>query len=110
VWLNMQKLKRIALGSPLDGEGKSKNVRRLLSLTDRAHRLTLAGDRVTFHVVDSMQVADMIIAFARFNNLEHVVPGAYSGSTMRSILGSLSTKIASEAPCRVTVVTARKQG
>jgi len=56
-----------------------------------------------------MEVADTIIAFAQVNNVDHIVLGARSSSTMRKILGSVSAKVASEAPCTVTVVRARQQ-
>jgi serine/threonine protein kinase len=107
--LNVQKLNRIALDSSLDAEGNSKHVQRLVSLKDWAHSLELAGGRVTFHVLESMEVADTIIEFAQVNNVDHIILGARSSSTMRKILGSVSAKVASEAPCTVTVVRVRHQ-
>jgi serine/threonine protein kinase len=107
--LNVQKLNRLALDSSLDEEGNNKHVQRLVGLKDWAHPLSLAVGRVTFHVLESMEVADTIIAFAEVNNVDHIVLGARSSSTMRKILGSVSAKVASEAPCTVTVVRARQQ-
>jgi non-specific serine/threonine protein kinase/protein-serine/threonine kinase len=107
--LNVQKLNRIALDSSLDEEGNNKHVQRLVSLKDWAHPLNLVAGRVTFHVLESMEVADTIIEFAQVNNVDHIILGARSSSTMRKILGSVSAKVASEAPCTVTVVRARQQ-
>ena len=97
-----------ALG--VESNNKNKLVKRLLSLTDCTHRLTRAGDRMTFHVLESMKVTDTVIVFARNNNLEHVARGVCTSATMQSIMGSVSAKGAPESPGRSTVVRARKQG
>jgi protein-serine/threonine kinase len=41
--------------------------------------------------------------------VDHVIMGARASSTMRKILGSVSAKVAAEAPCTVTVVRRRNQ-
>ena len=61
----------------------------------------------TFHVLEAIDPADTILDYARVNNVDHLVMGARANSTMRKLLGSVSGKVAAEAPCSVTVVRNR---
>ena len=54
--------------------------------------------------------ADAILDYARVNTVDHIVMGARENSTLRKILGSVSAKVAAEAPCSVTVVRKRHSG
>ena len=45
-----------------------------------------------------------ILEFAEINQVDHVIIGARQSSFCRTLLGSVSAKVASEAPCTVTVV------
>lgn len=105
--LNVLKLNRIALDQTLDEQGHNKHVQRLVGLKDWARPLKLAEGRVTFHVLEAIDPAETILDYARVNNVDHIVMGARANSTMRKILGSVSAKVAAEAPCTVTVVRNR---
>ena len=106
--LNVLKLHRIAMDSSLDEDGNNKHVQRLVGLKDWAHGLDLPPSRITFHVLEAVDPADAILDYARQNNVDHVVLGARTNSTMRKLLGSVSGKVAAEAPCSVTVVRDRQ--
>lgn len=106
--LNVLKLNRIALDQTLDEDGNNKHVQRLVDLKDWARPMKLAQGRVTFHVLEAIDPADAILDYARVNNVDHLVMGARANSTMRKLLGSVSGKVAAEAPCSVTVVRNRE--
>lgn len=106
--LNVQKLNRLAMDSSLDEEGNNKHVQRLVGLKDWAQGLKLEQGRITFHVLEAIDPADTILDYARQNNVDHILMGARENSTMRKILGSVSGKVAAEAPCSVTVVRNRQ--
>ena len=105
--LNVLKLNRIALDQTLDEEGNNKHVQRLVSLKDWARPMQLGPERLTFHVLEAVDPAETILDYARVNNVDHIVMGARANSTMRKLLGSVSAKVAAEAPCSVTVVRNR---
>ena len=105
--LNILKLNRIALDQTLDEQGNNKHVQRLVGLKDWARPLPLEQGRVTFHVLEAIDPADSILDYARLNNVDHIIMGARANSAMRKILGSVSAKVAAEAPCSVTVVRNR---
>jgi serine/threonine protein kinase len=105
--INVLKLNRIALDQTLDEQGHNKHVQRLVGLRDWARPLKLSEGRITFHVLEAIDPADTILDYARVNNVGHIVMGARANSTMRKILGSVSAKVAAEAPCSVTVVRSR---
>ena len=105
--LNVLKLNRIALDQTLDEQGNNKHVQRLVDLKDWARPMTLEQGRITFHVLEAIDPAETILDYARVNNVDHIVMGARANSTMRKILGSVSGKVAAEAPCSVTVVRNR---
>ena len=102
--LNVLKLNRMAL----DQKGNNKHVQRLVGLRDWARPMNLAPGRVTFHVLEAVDPAETILDYARVNNVDHVVMGARANSTLRKILGSVSARVAAEAPCTVTVVRSRR--
>ena len=105
--LNVLKLNRIALDQTLDEQGQNKHVQRLVSLKDWARSMTSGEGRITFHVLEAIDPAEAILDYARVNNVDHVVMGARANSTLRKLLGSVSGKVAAEAPCSVTVVRSR---
>ena len=105
--LNVLKLNRIALDQTLDDDGNNKHVQRLVMLKDWARLMNLDQGRATFHVLEAVDPAEMILDYARLNNVDHIIMGARASSAMRKILGSVSAKVAAEAPCTVTVVRNR---
>jgi serine/threonine protein kinase len=108
--LNVLKLNRLTLDQTLDDEGHNKHVQRLVDLKDWARPMSLDQGRVTFHVLEAVDPAESLLDYARVNNVDHIVMGARANSTMRKLLGSVSGKVAAEAPCSVTVVRNRQAG
>lgn len=102
--LHVLKQNRIALDYSLDEQGHNKQIGRLLSLKHWAEPLKLDSGRLTAHVLEAIDPAAAILEFARENNVDHILIGARQDSLMRSLLGSVSAKVAAEAHCTVTVV------
>jgi nucleotide-binding universal stress UspA family protein len=102
--LNVLKQSRIALDSTLDEEGHSKHIKRLVELKHWAHPLKMDENRITYHVLEAIDPAAALLDYARTNDVDHIVLGARTNSTLRSILGSVSGEVAAKAPCTVTVV------
>jgi len=102
--LNVLKLGRLAIDRTLDEEGHNKHVDRLVALKHWASPLKLDENRLTVHVLEAVDPASAILEFASVNQVDHIIIGARENSTLRSLLGSVSSRVASEAPCTVTVV------
>ncbi len=105
--LNVLKLGRITIDRTLDEQGHNKHVDRLVALKHWASPLRLDEARLTVHVLEAIDPASAILEFARNNQVDHIIIGARGGSFVRLLLGSVSAKVASEAPCTVTVVRPR---
>jgi len=56
------------------------------------------------HVLEAIDPAAAILEFTRSNDVDHIVIGARQNSMLRTLLGSVSAKVAAEAACTVTVV------
>jgi serine/threonine protein kinase len=106
--INVLKLARITLDSSLDAEGNNKHLQHLVKLKDWAHALGLLPGKTTFHVLEAIDPAEAILEFTRVNHVDHIIMAARANSTLRKILGSVSGKVAAEAPCTVTVVRNRE--
>jgi eukaryotic-like serine/threonine-protein kinase len=102
--LNVLKLGRVTIDRTLDEEGNNKHVDRLVALRHWASPLKLDENRLTVHVLEAVDPAAAILEFAEANNVDHIVIGARQGSLRRTLLGSVSAKVAAEAACTVTVV------
>jgi nucleotide-binding universal stress UspA family protein len=102
--LNVNRLHRIALDTTLDAEGHNKQIDRLVALRHWAQPLKLDEARLTVHVLESNDPAGAILEFAGNNRVDHILIGARDPSFMRSLLGSVSAKVAAEAACSVTIV------
>jgi len=102
--VNILKHHRIALDRTLDEEGQNKHLKRLAELRSWARPLGVEESRITFHVLESPDPASAILEYAESNQVDHVVMGARTSSTLRNILGSVSAEVAAKAPCTVTVV------
>ena len=102
--LNINKVHRLALDTTLDASGHSKQIDRLVALRAWAEPLKLDGARLTVHVLEAGDPADAIVEFARANRVDHLLIGARDPSFTRSLLGSVSAKVAAEAGCSVTIV------
>ena len=102
--LNVLKLSRVTIDKTLDEQGNNKHIDRMVSLRHWASPLKLDDNRLTVHVLEAMDPAAAILEFAAVNHVDHIVIGARRGSLARTLLGSVSAKVAAEAACSVTVV------
>ena len=102
--LNVLKLGRVTIDRTLDAQGNNKHVDRLVALRHWASPLKLQEDRLTVHVLEAVDPAAAILEFAAVNHVDHIVIGARQNSFVRALLGSVSSKVAAEARCTVTVV------
>ncbi|WP_338151020.1 serine/threonine protein kinase [Neoroseomonas soli] len=105
--LNVLKSNLLSIDTTLDDQGRNRHVQRLVELRHWARPLGLPEARVTFHVLEGADAADAILGYARANRVDHLVLGARASSLQRRLLGSVSGKVAAEAPCSVTVVRRR---
>ncbi|MDP2329574.1 MAG: bifunctional serine/threonine-protein kinase/universal stress protein [Reyranella sp.] len=106
--LNVLKLSRVAIDKTLDEQGNNKHIERMVSLRHWAAPLELDDNRLTVHVLEAMDPAAAILEFAAVNHVDHIVIGARRGSLVRTLLGSVSAQVATEAGCSVTVVRPRR--
>ena len=102
--LNVLKLGRLTIDRTLDEQGHNKHVDRLVALKHWASPLKLDEHRLTVHVLEAIDPASAILEFATVNHVDHIIIGAREHSSVLARLGSVSSKVASEAPCTVTVV------
>ena len=102
--LNVLKLGRVTLDRTLDEEGNNKHIERMVALQHWAQPLRLDDNRLTVHVLEAVDPASAILEFAAVNHVDHILIGARQNTMLRSLLGSVSSKVAAEAPCTVTVV------
>lgn len=102
--LNVMQTSLIAIDENVDKAGENIHVQRLAQLRKFAAPLGLPRGKVTFHLIESRNVAAGIIDFAQSNKVDHLIIGApAAGGTAAS---RLSAQITAEAPCTVTVVRA----
>ncbi|HSM92600.1 MAG TPA: bifunctional serine/threonine-protein kinase/universal stress protein [Anaeromyxobacteraceae bacterium] len=117
-------------GSTREETASRQRIRHLVALRHWAEPLHLSAGQVAFHVVESAEPAEALLAYARANHVDHIVIGApprdvalrgMLGAVSTRVapdaapeplsffrlLGTVSTKVAAEAPCTVTVVRAR---
>ena len=102
--INVLRQGRITLDTTLDAQGHNKHLDRLVALRHWAQPLELEEARLTVHVLEAVDPASAILEFAKANRIDHLLIGARQNSLRRTLLGSVSAKIAAEAPCSVTVV------
>jgi nucleotide-binding universal stress UspA family protein len=117
-------------GSTQEETASRQRIRHLVVLRHWAEPLQLSPGQVSFHVVESAEPAEALLAYARANHVDHIVIGApprdvalrgMLGAVSTRVapdaapeplsffrlLGTVSTKVAAEAPCTVTLVRAR---
>ncbi|MGA7806348.1 serine/threonine protein kinase [Bradyrhizobium sp.] len=102
--VNILKLGRITIDRTLDEQGHNKHIHRMVALKHWASPLKLDENRLTVHVLEAVDPAAAILEFAEANHVDHIIIGARGDSMLRSLLGSVSAKVAAEASCTVTVV------
>jgi nucleotide-binding universal stress UspA family protein len=89
-----------------DGEEirQSMLTERFMALRHWAQPLALPEARLRYHVLEGSDTAAQIAGYAARRHVDHVVMGARGSGGLRRILGSVSARVAAEAPCTVTVV------
>jgi eukaryotic-like serine/threonine-protein kinase len=102
--LNVLRQGRLTLDTTLDAQGHNKHLDRLVALRHWAEPLKLEETRLTVHVLEAIDPAAAILDFVKANRVDHLLVGARQSSFRRTLLGSVSAKLAAEAPCSVTVV------
>jgi non-specific serine/threonine protein kinase/protein-serine/threonine kinase len=102
--VNVLRLGRITIDRTLDEQGHNKHVDRLVALKHWAQPLRLDENRLTVHVLEAIDPAAAILEFADVNHVDHIIIGARERFGVLARLGSVSSKVAFEAPCTVTVV------
>ena len=102
--INVLKLGRVTIDRTLDEHGHNKHIDRMVQLKHWAQPLQLDESRLTVHVLEAVDPAAAILEFAEANQVDHLIVGARQDSLRRTLLGSVSAKVASEASCTVTVV------
>jgi serine/threonine protein kinase len=102
--LNVLKQGRLTIDSTLDEQGHNRQIDRLVGLRHWAEPLKLQEPPLTVHVLEAIDPAAAILEFAQANRIDHILIGARQSSLMRTLLGSVSAKVAAEALCTVTVV------
>ena len=102
--LNVLKQGRLTIDFTLDAQGHNRQIDRLVGLRNWAEPLKLQEPRLTVHVLEAVDPAAAILEFAQNNRIDHILIGARQSSLMRTLLGSVSAKVAAEALCTVTVV------
>jgi len=102
--VNVLKLNRLAIDRTLDEQGSNKHIDRLVALRHWASPLKLDESRLSQHVLEAIDPASAILDFATANQVDHIIIGARQNSLVRTLLGSVSAKVATEASCTVTVV------
>jgi protein-serine/threonine kinase len=108
--VSVMKIARIGMDDLVDPQGRSRHVKQLVGLKHWARpiskALNLEEGRLTFHVLEAPDVAGAIVEFAQRNQVDHLVMGARASSSLRRLLGSVSSAVVSLSDCTVTVVRA----
>jgi eukaryotic-like serine/threonine-protein kinase len=102
--INVLKLGLVTIDRTLDEQGHNKHIDRMVALRHWASPLKLDENRLTVHVLEAIDPASAILEFAEVNHVDHIIIGARTNSMLRTLLGGVSSRVASEAPCTVTVV------
>ena len=98
------KTKLVGEDATHDAEGRPAYLGRLVQLKDWARSLQLPEESISYHVLEGVDVAALLLDYARHNRIDHIVMGARAASALRRHLGSVSARVVAEASCTVTVV------
>jgi eukaryotic-like serine/threonine-protein kinase len=100
----MHRTSRVALDANANERGRNVLVQRLVDLKHWPRPPNKFFGRITFHVLETPDPAELLIEYASANHVDQIVTGARPISLRRRYLGSVSLQVAAEAPCTVTVV------
>jgi nucleotide-binding universal stress UspA family protein len=101
--VNVMPTSLIAVDENVDATGENVHVQRLVELRNWAKPLQLPKGKITYHLLESRNVAGAILDFARINKVDHLIIGAPTALGSR---GKVSARVAADAPCTVTTVRA----
>jgi nucleotide-binding universal stress UspA family protein len=97
------------LGNEEADSATSQRIKHLVLLRHWAQSLDLDGSRISFHAIEADDAAAALLEYARANQVDHIVIGGPPPDLpLKGLLSTVSTKVAIEAPCTVTVVRARR--
>ena len=106
--VSVMRINRIGVDDLMDGDGRSRHVKQLVALKAWARPiskgLNLDEGRLTFHVLEASDAAAALLEFAQRNQADHLVMGARGTSSLRRLLGSVSSQVVAQSACTVTVV------
>lgn len=88
----------------LEGPRGSRALRHLAVLRRWAAPLGLAKERLSFHVLGGSDPTETLLEFVRANPVHHLLVGARPPDAPRWLVVAVSSRLADEAPCDVTVV------
>jgi nucleotide-binding universal stress UspA family protein len=95
-------------GGVLEGEGRREEAReRAEAVVQRAQERAASDGREVEAAVASGDPADTILEYVETNEVRHVVMGSHGGpdaGLAERLLGTVATKVVTEAPVSVTVV------
>lgn len=106
--ITIMKTKLIGDDKLADSGGRSLYIGRLVDLKHWAEPLALPEERVSFHVLEALDVPAAILNYAANNDVGHIIVGARGSSALRRHLGSVSAQIVAEALCSVSVVRVKR--
>jgi serine/threonine protein kinase len=93
-------------GGREDESGTARRIEHLVRLRHWAEPLQLPPERISYHVIESGDPAAALLDYARVNQVDHLVIGAPPADV--PMKGNfVSTRVAAEASCSVTVVRPR---
>lgn len=99
------------VGGPAEDQHAATHIKHLVLLRHWAEPLQLPQGRASFHVLVAGDAAAAILEYARVNQVDHIVIGApASDRSLKGLLATVSTSVAANAPCTVTVVRSRDEG
>ncbi len=91
----------VGIDENVDAAGDNIHVQRLAQMRSWAQPLQLPRGKISYHLLESRNIAAAILEFARSNHVHHIVIGA---PVLASSGGRIVGQITAEAPCGVTVV------
>lgn len=97
----------VAEGSTTDAQASETQLHRrhLAQLRQWAQPLDLSGHTASFHVLESSDVAQALLAYARNNRVSLLVMGAAThGLKLQRFVATVPIRVAMEAPCTVILV------
>jgi eukaryotic-like serine/threonine-protein kinase len=99
--VNVMPTSLIAIDDNVDATGENVHVQRLVELRNWAKPLQLPKGKITYHLLESRNVAAAVLDFARINKVDHLIIGAPTALGSR---GKVSAQVTAHAPCTVTTV------